>query len=130
MHVHAQPMAGAVHIILLVLAIFYNFVRLTLQNTKPYEALGQNPDRPVMRFYKSRTGLDGPYGFDLGAQYYLVDFGLGLIEFAACWYGAGDIASKVVKLGTGIDQNQIIFPYPALVGRIVEDCRIRTRCHN
>src|SRR5262249_57270256 len=130
MNVHAQPVAGAMHVVLLVLTLFYELGRLAPQDTQSHQPLSQDSYRPVVRFHEGRAWLYCLNCLSLGIQYYLVNLRLRICKFATGRDSSSYIACKVFIFSSSIDEDQIILPNLALVGSIVKYRCIGPRSYN
>ena len=106
-HVHAQPVAGAVHVIGLVRLVLDQILGLAVQDTQFHQSLGQHLDRRFVRFVpvssRTRTLDSSP----LRLQHQVVDGPLGRTEATIDRKGAGDVRGIAVQLTAGVDQHQI-----------------------
>ena len=111
MHIHAEPMAGAVHVEGEVGAFFDHVLEAAVfvvgEQAHIEHALGEHFDGCFVRVDEAHAGLGGGNGGFLAGQDDFVQLALRRGELAVGGEGAGDVARVAVQLAASIDQDQI-----------------------
>ena len=124
MHVHAQPVAGAVHIVFHIGAILDQLRRFALEQAKLDHALCQHPHCRIVRVVPVIARLDPGESGLLRGQHQLVDFLLRGAELAIDRKGTGNIRGITLVFRTGIDQHQLFFIEHGIVFGVMQDAGI------
>ena len=124
-HVHAEPVSGAVHVELTVVVHGQRVGHATGQELQIDEPLGQHAPRSVVDDLVLHAGLRGVDARQLRAQDDLVDGALRTGEAAAHRKRACDVGRHVAVLTAGVDQQQVAGLHAPRVLDIVQDARVR-----
>ena len=123
-HVHAQPVAGAVHVKRKIGALFNHVLQAAdlvgVQQPQVQHALGQHFDGGLVRVGKARASAGGVHRRLLGCQHQLVERALRPGEFAVGRKSAGDVRGVAVELATGVNQHQLAVAHQPRVGAVVQ----------
>ena len=132
MHIHAQPVAGAVHVKLevgtLVDHVLGGAHLVLVQQPQVEQALRQHGHRGVVRVVEARTGLGGCDGGVLAGQHQVVQRALRGGELAIGRESAGDVAGVAVQLAACVNQHQLPIAHRRGIGPVVEYARIGACC--
>ena len=124
MHVHAQPVAGTVHVEAPVCLGLDEFGGVAREQPQIHQALGQDTHRRFVVVDHGSFRTHRRDGGRLGRQHQLVDGALLPAEAAIDRKRAGDVRGVAVVLRTGIDQQQVPVPEFAAVLGVVEDAGV------
>ncbi|MNU88153.1 hypothetical protein D3C71_779570 [compost metagenome] len=123
-HVHAQPVAGAVHVELEVGARVDHVVDaadlVAVEQAQVEHALRQHLHGRVVRVVEAVAGLGGGGRGVLAGQHQVVQRALRAAELAVGREGAGDVAGVAVEFATGVDQHQLALAHGRGVGAVVQ----------
>ena len=109
-NVEAEPVRRAVHVIRLVLFLFYDVVNVAVEDVEVEEALYQDIARRLVDLGEFHARSDDADGLLLGGQYEVVDVALLGGEAAVGGPRACDVRAVVVDLRSGVDQEQVSRP--------------------
>ena len=133
-HIHAQPVAGAVHIELKVVAVGNHVLRaahlVLVEQAQVQQPLRQYFNRGVVRIDKARAGLRCRHSSFLRGQHQVIQGTLWPGESAVGGEGAGDVAGVTIELAASIDQHQLAIANQALVGPVMQHAGIRAPRHD
>ena len=134
MHVHADPVAGAVHVELKVTAIGDHVLHRThlvfVEQAHVQQALGQHADTGLVRVGEARPGSGGRHCRLLRGQNQLVQRALRAGEGAVGGEGAGDVAGIAVQLAARVDQYQFTVTDRRGVGPVVQHAGVGPGGHD
>ena len=103
MHIHTEPVTGAVHIKAFVVFILQIGFQAAFQDTHVNQPFGDCLDRCLMWVVPVITRFDRLDGRRLCREHDIIDRGLLFAEFTIHREGPGDVGCIVVKFSTGID---------------------------
>ncbi|MNV39880.1 hypothetical protein D3C71_1314720 [compost metagenome] len=134
MHIHAQPVAGAVHVELEVRALVDHVLRrphlVLVEQAQVQHALRQHGHRGVVRVVEAGTRLGGSHGGILAGQHQVVQRTLGACKCAVGGEGARDVAGVAVQLAARVDQHQLAIAHGGRIGAVVQHAGVRARRHD
>ena len=121
-HVHAEPVAGAVHVHRLVELLLDDLVGAAPAACRA--RAGRPTSVRTARWCGSSKRAPGAHRVDRGelrGEHQLVDRALATREAGADREGARHVGAVEVVLGAGVDEQQVVRLEPAVVGRVVQD---------
>ena len=130
MDVHAQPVAGAVHVEPLVLLLLDDALDPALERTEVHQPLDQHLHRRRVHVVERPPGRHRVDGSLLRREHHRVDVALRAGEPAVDGEGAGDVGGVVLELGTRVDEQQVASPQPIGVLGVVQRARVRSAGHD
>ncbi len=133
-HIHAQPVAGAVHIELKVVAVGNHVLHaahlVLVEQAQVQQTLRKHFHGGVVRIDKSRAGLRCRHSCFLRGQHQVIESSLLPGESAVGGEGAGDVAGVAIELASGIDQHQLAIANQALVGPVMQHAGVCATGHD
>ena len=130
MHIHAQPVPGAVHVKREIGALFNHVVQgahhLGIKQPQVEHALGQHFDGRIMRIGETGPCAGGVDGGHLRGQHQFVQIALRPGEAAVGRKGAGDVRGIAIELAARVDQHQFAIAHRARVGAVMQHASVGT----
>ena len=130
MHIHAQPVAGAVHVEGQVGALLQHVLHVAdpaaVQNAQIEQALGQHGQGRLVRIVEAAAGRGGIRCGLLRRQHHIVDSALFGSKAAIGRKGARDVAGVTVQFAAGIDQHQLAGAQRGGIGTVMQHTGIGT----
>ena len=130
MHVHSEPVAGAVEIELAIPPEGDGVVDGSWQQLEIHHPFGEDPDRDGMHFGIRKPRLAGVDHRFLGGEHEFVDGTLWGCEGAVDREGTGDVGREVPDLGGSVDEEQVPVLHLTIVLHVVEDAGVIARGHD
>lgn len=124
MYIHAQPVAGAVHVKRLIGFAGDQFVDLALQQTEFHQPRGNDSNRGFVRLIPVLVRGDfGERCFLRGQDQFVDRFLLGR-KLAVDRPGTSDVAGVAIDLATGVDQHQIAVLEQRVILLVMQDAAV------
>ena len=134
MHIHAKPVAGAVHIELEIGPLFDHVVECSdlvfVEQPDIKHALRQYLDGGLMRVGKAGAGLGDCNCGLLRSQHQFVENPLRPAEDAVGGKGARNVAGIAVKFAARVDQHQFAVAHQASICAVMQHTGVCTGCHD
>ncbi len=127
--IHPQPMAGAVHEILLVVVHRQRVLEAARHQGELHQTLGEHPRGRVVGVTDGGARLARRQCGTLRRQHHLVHRPLRPGEAAVHGEGACDVGRQIAVLGGGVDEQQVALLHPTPVLDVVEDAGVASRRH-
>ena len=124
MHIHAQPVAGTVHVEGAVGFAGDQFVNVTLQQPQLHQAGGDDLHGRLVGLVPMFVRRDLLEGGFLGGQHNLVDRLLLGRKLAVDRPGTGDIAGVAIDLTPGVDQHQVAVLEHRVILLVMQDAAV------
>ena len=130
MHIHAQPVAGAVHIIFRVIAIFDQLRQFALEQAELEQTFGQCFHRRMVRIIPVVARPDLFYRLVLGGQHHIINFFLGFTVTAIHRKAAGNIRRITAEFRARINQHDVTVAHRFIVLGVMQNTAIGTTADN
>ena len=125
MHVHADPVTGAVHVELHVGFFFNHLIEAAFEQAEIEHALRQHADRDLVILVEWIARFEHIHAGQLRIKHSLIHVALRAGEFAAHWEGARDVAGVAFVFATGVNQQQIAVLHLAIAVVVVQHAGVR-----
>ena len=133
-HVHAEPVAGAVHVERKVGTLFDHVVDAAdfvgIEQADIEHALREHLHCRLVRVVEAVAGFGCSHGRVLARQYEVVQRALRAGEFAVGRKGAGDVAGIAVEFAAGVDEDQVAGMHGRHVGAVVQHAGVGAGGHD
>src|SRR5688572_18117732 len=123
-HVHAQPMAGAVHEELAIRARRFELGNLALEQTQLHQALRDHTHRGLVRLVPVVARLHTLDGGVVGLEHDVVQRALLGREPAVDGKGARDVGGIAIHFATRVYQQQVAIPESRVVLAVMQDAAV------
>eukprot|EP01022_Parablepharisma_sp_SALTPOND_P033110 TRINITY_DN881_c1_g1_i15.p1 TRINITY_DN881_c1_g1~~TRINITY_DN881_c1_g1_i15.p1 ORF type:complete len:1351 (-),score=485.80 TRINITY_DN881_c1_g1_i15:36729-40781(-) len=127
-YVHAQPVAGAVHVELAIVALLDDVLQradlVCVEQAGVQHALRQHLDGGVVAIHEALARGSLGDGGVLRGQHDFIERILRAAEPAVGREGAGDVGGVAVQFAAGIDQHQVALPDLGVAGTVVQHAAV------
>ena len=134
MHIHAKPVACAVHVKLEIASVGNDILCIAhlvgIEQAHIEHALRQHFDGGFMRVDKAGAFVRGCNGGVLGRQHQFIKLTLRGTEFAIGRKGSRDVAGIAIEFTARIDQHQIAIQNGRGIGTVVQHTGVGTARHD
>ena len=119
--IHSQPMASPVHEEAAVGPLFDRFPAIPREESQGEEGIGEHFDGTLVESCPTDAWSNQVDDLLVGMEHRLVDSLLRAGELAIGGKGSGDIATKALVLGSGIDEDEVTLVDPLSVGVVMKN---------